>query len=412
MRCLLSAAVLFFHLASSTSPIDSAELLFQAFKIRFQKQYASSEEEAHRFVIFKQTLKNKGESRFYEQYASPGEEAGRFGILSQALDLDNIDALNLSDIVSSHLTPFADWTVEEFLAKRTQPQMATSEFLATSDVGSKALFRPGQVNTLDTTLAMNNLPKEWDWTKKGAVTGVKDQGHCGSCWAFAAVGHIEGRNFVENGTLQTFSAQQLQECVPGGHQCPQGGGNCLRAFRYFASTRQKLRPESVYAPYNDAWRGTCKNPSIPWNGDQSVYVEDVRFIQQSEEAVAAALVKYGPLAVHVKVGSEWQSYKGGVLDPSFFHRVGFGVTNHEVTLVGFGVTNDGDKFWKMKNSWGEDWGEGGYVRLARGSARGATWPHGTSNMYYGIATVMSVVPVSKKDCGINRIRLEALRSAA
>jgi C1A family cysteine protease len=184
-----------------------------------------------------------------------------------------------------------------------------------------------------------------DWVSRGAVTGVKNQGQCGSCWAFSATGGLEGLS-KQNGKLQSFSEQQLVDCSGsyGNQGC--NGGLMTSSFKYVQANGITL--EDSY-PYT-AVQGDCKTKSGDFkiNGHQEV-------IGCNQLANA---IKARPVSVAVDA-SNWSSYKSGV-----FNNCKAGL-NHGVTLVGV----QGDNWW-IKNSWGTTWGEKGFIRLSAGSTCG------------------------------------------
>jgi len=205
------------------------------------------------------------------------------------------------------------------------------------------------------------LPQEFDWRTKGAVTPVKNQGQCGSCWAFSTTGNIEGQYAIKHEKLLSFSEQELVDCDwhDGGCQ----GGIPERAY-YSIRMLGGLETESEY-PYNGV-KGKCNLN----NTDAKVKVLGGHEIPQNEKAIAKWLVKNGPVSVAVNA-NPMQFYRSGVLHP-FNKMCDPKGLNHAVLIVGYGFHTTKyqgrqQPYWIIKNTWGADWGEEGYVRLYRGN---------------------------------------------
>lgn len=226
-------------------------------------------------------------------------------------------------------TKFMDLTKEEFKAK----------YLST-----KVPVRANHTKILPTT----NLPSSVDWRTKGAVTPVKDQGQCGSCWAFSTTGSLEGLSFLSGKGLQSFSEQQLVDCSTsqGNQGC--NGGLMDYGFTYVQSNG--ITTEDAY-PYT-AVDGTCSatGGAFKIGGYTDVSAGDV-------DQLAAAVVQQ-PVSIAVDA-ENWQMYTSGVFSDCDTNL------DHGVLLVGY--TSDA---WIVKNSWADSWGENGYIRLARGNTCG------------------------------------------
>lgn len=206
-------------------------------------------------------------------------------------------------------------------------------------------------------------PTEIDWTDKDGksyVSAVKNQGQCGSCWAFSTTGAIEARTAIKTGTtgdaIVTLSEQQLIDCSKsyGNNGCQ--GGLMDNAFKYVMA-EGGLCTEADY-PYTAkngliCEKSRCSNSK---NDPISSY-EDVR--ADSEESMMRAVAE-GPVSIAIEADqTTFQHYKSGVLSTSCGVKL-----DHGVLVVGYGE-KDGQKMWKVKNSWGPTWGSEGYVYLCR-----------------------------------------------
>jgi len=192
-----------------------------------------------------------------------------------------------------------------------------------------------------------------DWRNSGAVTGVKDQGQCGSCWSFSATGAMEGAYKLKTGSLVSLSEQNFVDCdTNGDHGC--NGGLMDNAFAW-AKTNGGVCTESAY-PYT-ATKGTCKGTSCGTKYAAPKSFTDVN--KNDANALMSALNKQ-PVSVAIEADqSTFQLYKSGVLTASCGTNL-----DHGVLAVGYG-TDAGKNYWTVKNSWGTSWGEAGYIRLSR-----------------------------------------------
>jgi hypothetical protein len=191
-----------------------------------------------------------------------------------------------------------------------------------------------------------------DWTSKGAVTPVKDQAQCGSCWAFSTTGSVEGAVAVKTGRLTSLSEQQLVDCAGSSGNQGCNGGLMDDAFNWIVS-HKGIGSEASY-PYT-ARDGTCKD--VPSVSTISGY-KDVQ--QGSEDALMNALNQQ-PVSIAIEADqSSFQYYKSGVFTGPCGTQL-----DHGVLLVGSG-SDGGQDYWRVKNSWGASWGDQGFIRMIRG----------------------------------------------
>jgi cathepsin L len=227
-------------------------------------------------------------------------------------------------------------------------------------------YKPGNsavsLNAEATPLVpLQDLPNSVDWRKQSAITPVKNQGGCGSCWAFASTETLESHWFIQTGTLPVLAPQQLVDCTPNPDQCGGTGGcegaTAELAFTYLINGTRNggLAAESSY-PYT-ARDGTCKD-TVPAVASVTGFV---KVDENNYQAVMNAVALQGPLAVAVDA-SRWSFYGGGIFDGCPIS--GNIDIDHLVQLVGYG-TDAGQAYWIVRNSWGSGWGEQGYIRLKR-----------------------------------------------
>ncbi|KAI8767416.1 cathepsin L1 [Biomphalaria glabrata] len=202
------------------------------------------------------------------------------------------------------------------------------------------------------------LPAEVDWRKEGYVTGVKDQGHCGSCWAFSATGALEGQTFKKTQKLVSLSEQNLVDCSGpwGNHGC--GGGLMTYAFTYIKDNKGIDSEESY--PYVGVDQPCAfKREYVAATDTGYVEVES-----GSEQALQQAVAEIGPISAAIDASHDsFVYYKSGIYQEPI---CGNSLTDmdHAILVVGYGTEN-GQDYWLVKNSWGVAWGDKGYVKMAR-----------------------------------------------
>jgi len=211
-----------------------------------------------------------------------------------------------------------------------------------------------------TPVANGTYPTSLDWRSKGAVTKIKNQGGCGSCWAFASTETIESHVQIASGKLLELSPQQITACTPNPDQCG-GKGGCSGATAELAfdyiSKNGGIATAKDY-PYtagkNGHVLGGCKKkPSI------ATVTGHVKNKENDLDSLMAA-VQLGPVAISVDAIHGFEAYTSGIFDGCKKDAV----LDHNVQLVGYGEEK-GNQYWIVRNSWGDTWGESGYIRLKR-----------------------------------------------
>ncbi|KAM3873507.1 cathepsin S, ortholog2, tandem duplicate 1 [Diretmus argenteus] len=231
----------------------------------------------------------------------------------------------------------------------------TSEEVAEKMTGLLVPLNRNQRFTMDLDGKLEKLPKFLDYRKKGMVTPVKDQGTCGSCWAFSSAGALEGQLAKTMGQLRDLSPQNLVDCVKENNGC--GGGYMTNAFEYVEENGGIDSEESYpYVGEEQQCRYNVSGLAAMCKGFKEIPEGD-------ERALAVALFKAGPVAVGIDATlPTFQLYQKGVY---YDRNCNKDDINHAVLAVGFGVTNKGKKYWIVKNSWSESWGNKGYILMAR-----------------------------------------------
>lgn len=214
-----------------------------------------------------------------------------------------------------------------------------------------ALPRQSSCSAFESTAS--SVPSSMDWRGK-AVTSVKNQGQCGSCWSFSSAGAMEGAYAVSTGDLVDLSEQQLMDCTWSYGDFGCSGGLMDNAFAYAIDHGMCLEDDVPYLAENQ------KCASMP-QCDVVAKFSDCFDVTPNNQVHLKEAVSFQPVSVAIEADTRvFQFYKSGIIDSA-----DCGTTlDHGVLVVGYGEDN-GQKYWTVKNSWGSDWGESGYVRIAR-----------------------------------------------
>ncbi|XP_035686107.1 cathepsin L1-like [Branchiostoma floridae] len=301
---------------ATASPLMNPE--WEVFKKAYNRVYAAEEEYARR-LIFEDNLKT---IQMHNEEADRGLHTFRLGV-----------------------NQYADMTHKEFLEN-----VIGGCLLDTNTSKSTA----DHVHEYDPTLT--DVPDTVDWRDKGYVTPVKNQAQCGSCWAFSTTGSLEGQHFKATNKLVSLSEQNLMDCSrkEGNQGCQ--GGLMDQAFKYI-KTNGGIDTEECY-PYK-AKNEQCNYQASCSGATLSSYT-DVK--SKDEDALQQAVATVGPISVAIDAGhSSFQLYHSGVYHNFFCSETRL---DHGVLAVGYG-TEEGKDYWLVKNSWGESWGEKGYIKMSR-----------------------------------------------
>ena len=290
---------------------------FSNFQERFAKKYGSIEEMENRFQIFRTNLRN--------------------------IVIHNLDR---SQNFTMGVNQFTDLTPEEFKAQY---------------INGGAKSNLGSFGCKSFTSNAAGAPASLDWTTKGVVNPVRDQGHCGSCWAFATTANAESVWAIAKGQLYDLSEEFLVDCATGVGYYNMGcnGGQPDSALKYMINNGQCTEASYPYTSGVTKTAGPCQKCT-----SAGVKFSSCFDVTPKDQVALKGAVAMGPVVIAIEADTRYfQSYTSGILDST---ACGTSL-DHAVEIVGYGTENGMD-YWKVRNSWSSSWGENGYVRIKRTSS--------------------------------------------
>jgi C1A family cysteine protease len=291
---------------------------WESFKQFHGKQYESAQEEAKRRANFE-----KNKAAIYAHNAL--HEQGKVGF-------------------SKELNAFADEDPKEFARTRNGLRLPHG-------------FKNKTRSNFVVHYGKRQAPDSLDWRDQGKVSPVKDQGQCGSCWAFSATGAVESQVLMQGQNEVSLSEQQIVDCDTSDSGC--NGGSPMEAWSYIQNAPGQ-ESESDY-PYNSGDTQTAGSCSFDSSKAQQT-VSGSQQLDTDEDSLKNALQQYGPLSIGVDA-QDWQFASDGVLEcPSN------PACDHAILLIGYGADDNGP-YWIIKNSWGTSWGDSGFAKVARDASK-------------------------------------------
>ena len=295
---------------------------FTNFQERFSKHYSTIQELETRFFVFRNNF---------------------VSILAHNADFNQNFTMGVNQ--------FTDLTPEEF------KDQYIGGFKSAGDLKSEV----GSYGCKSFSSSASGSPKSMDWRDKNVVNPVRDQGQCGSCWAFATTANAESVWAISSGELLDLSEEFLVDCASGVGYFNMGcnGGQPDSAFKYMINNGQCTESSYPYKAGVTKTAGTCQTCA-----DSPVKFSNCYDVAPKDQISLMAAVSNQPVAIAIEADTRYfQSYSGGILDSA---DCGTSL-DHAVEIVGYGSEN-GQDYWNVRNSWADSWGEQGYVRIKKTSS--------------------------------------------
>jgi len=306
-----------------------------AYTTKYEKQYGHLDTAAKW---------NKFKKDFNKVYGH-GEEMEKFE--NFVFNLGRIEEHN-SDPANTYwfgITEFADMTAAQF-------KNHTSCFVPKR---SELVEKLGEAKKKEGLLGMTQMASGIDWDAQGMVTPVKNQGQCGSCWAFSTTGAMESAYAIKHRQLPSLSEQELVDCAPR----PNSGCNGGSMYYAFQFAEQGLCSESAYPYKGQTLTSECR--SMESGCSKQVYSTGGHMVTARSMTALMQQLNSGPVSIAIEADQRsFQLYTEGVFSGTCGTNL-----DHGVLVVGYGTDSRYGDFWKVKNSWGSSWGENGYIRLCR-----------------------------------------------
>ena len=317
---------------ASSNRIDESEewRMFLDFQERFSKHYKNCHDKDTRFQIFRSNLRD---------------------ILHHNYDRTQNFTMGINQFTDLTQDEFQSLYIGTFHTKIvSQSESAESEELGS--YGCKSF-----------SASASGTPRSVDWRSKGIVNAIRDQGQCGSCWAFASTANAESAWAISTGDLLDLSEEYLVDCATGVGYFNMGcnGGNPDSAFKYMINKGQCAESSYPYKAGVTKTAGKCETEICE---QSSVHFSGCMDVAPNDQVSLQAAVAKQPVVVAIEADTRYfQSYSGGILDAT---SCGTNL-DHAVEIVGYGTEN-GIDYWNVRNSWGNTWGEDGYFRIKKSSS--------------------------------------------
>lgn len=325
MKAVLALCVLGVLLGCSYAGVREDLKMFNEFKMDYNKMYASPDEEASRFAIFRDNLRRA------EELTKQSGGLAEYGV-TQFMDLSPEE--------------FADMYLNKALIERSETE-AEAE-LAVEEAPRNPDESPRRAGA---------VPSTFDWRSKNVVTSPYNQQQCGDCWAFSVTEALESFWALAGHPLTSLSMQQVTSCDHKDYGC--GGGEPNTAWEYIINAGGLEDYQDYPFSSGDGKTGYCQFNAKDIVATMKDWQWVSRAPKQNESGMVSALYNYGPYSICVDASS-WQTYRSGIVTKNCGTRL-----DHCVQLVGYNTSN-GIDYWVVRNSWGKFWGEAGYIWIERG----------------------------------------------